>query len=131
MINPHQEQTLFIEPEVIVTLNNALRELKLKESQEIEKILTELTVEVSGYSEDLLTIVTVLADIDFMFTKAKYGKSIKGTKPEINGQQVLRLNRARHPMLPIEEAVANDIELGKDFSSIVITGPNTGGKPSL
>ncbi|WP_113930227.1 endonuclease MutS2 [Bacillus sp. P14.5] len=121
-------QTLFIEPEVIVTLNNALRELKLKEGLEIERILTELTVEVSGYSEDLLTIVAILADIDFMFTKAKYGKSIKGTKPEINGEQVLKLNRARHPMLPIEEAVANDIELGKDFSSIVITGPNTGGK---
>ncbi|WP_421380331.1 endonuclease MutS2 [Bacillus salacetis] len=121
-------QTLFIEPEVIVSLNNALRELKLKEGQEIEKILTELTVEVSAYSEDLLTIVSILADIDFMFTKAKYGKSIKGTKPEINGDQVLRLNRARHPMLPIDEAVANDIELGKDFSSIVITGPNTGGK---
>jgi DNA mismatch repair protein MutS2 len=121
-------QTLFIEPEVIVSLNNALRELKLKEGQEIEKILTELTVEVSANSEDLLTIVSVLADIDFMFTKAKYGKSIKGTKPEINGNQVLRLNRARHPMLPIDEAVANDIELGKDFSSIVITGPNTGGK---
>ncbi|EDL63439.1 endonuclease MutS2 [Bacillus sp. SG-1] len=121
-------QTLFIEPEVIVSLNNALRELKLKEGQEIEKILTELTVEVSVFSEDLLTIVSVLADIDFMFTKAKYGKSIKGTKPEINGNQVLKLNRARHPMLPIDEAVANDIELGKDFSSIVITGPNTGGK---
>ncbi|TYR76892.1 endonuclease MutS2 [Rossellomorea vietnamensis] len=121
-------QTLFIEPEVIVTLNNALRELKLKEGLEIERILTELTVEVSGYSEDLLTIVATLADIDFMFTKAKYGKSIKGTKPEINGEQVLKLNRARHPMLTIEEAVANDIELGKDFSSIVITGPNTGGK---
>ncbi|TYS19687.1 endonuclease MutS2 [Rossellomorea vietnamensis] len=121
-------QTLFIEPEVIVTLNNALRELKLKEGLEIERILTELTVEVSGYSEDLLTIVATLADIDFMFTKAKYGKSIKGTKPEINGEQVLKLNRARHPMLTIEEAVPNDIELGKDFSSIVITGPNTGGK---
>ncbi|WP_409251572.1 endonuclease MutS2 [Bacillus sp. SCS-153A] len=121
-------QTLFIEPEVIVSLNNALRELKLKEGQEIEKILTELTLEVSAYSEDLLMIVSILADIDFMFTKAKYGKSIKGTKPEINGDQVIKLNRARHPMLPIDEAVANDIELGKDFSSIVITGPNTGGK---
>ncbi|RIW37752.1 endonuclease MutS2 [Bacillus salacetis] len=121
-------QTLFIEPEVIVSLNNALRELKLKEGQEIERILTELTVEVSASSEDLLLIVSILADIDFMFTKAKYGKSIKGTKPEMNGDQVLKLNRARHPMLSIEEAVANDIELGKDFSSIVITGPNTGGK---
>ncbi|WP_456273812.1 endonuclease MutS2 [Bacillus sp. AK031] len=121
-------QTLFIEPEVIVSLNNTLRELKLKEGQEIERILTELTVEVSGYSEDLLDIVSILSDIDFMFTKAKYGKSIKATKPEINGDQVLKLNRARHPMLSIEEAVANDIELGKDFSSIVITGPNTGGK---
>lgn len=121
-------QTLFIEPEAIVQLNNQLRELRLKEQAEIEKILKELTESVQESGEELLLIVSVLSDIDFMFTKAKFGRSIKGSKPTINNERRVRLNKARHPLLPIDEAVANDIELGTDFSSIVITGPNTGGK---
>jgi DNA mismatch repair protein MutS2 len=121
-------QTLFIEPEAIVTLNNQLRELRLKEQDEIERILFELTQEINESGTELQTIVSIMADIDFMFTKAKFGKSIKGTKPLMNDNGYIKLNKARHPLLPIEEAVANDIELGKDFSSIVITGPNTGGK---
>ncbi len=63
-----------------------------------------------------------------MFTKAKFGRSIKGSKPTINNERRIKLNKARHPLLPMDEAVANDIELGTDFTSIVITGPNTGGK---
>ncbi|MGE6751813.1 endonuclease MutS2 [Rossellomorea sp. NPDC071047] len=121
-------QTLFIEPEAIVQLNNQLRELRLKEQAEIEKILLELSESVQESGEELLLIVSVLSDIDFMFTKAKFGRSIKGSKPTINNERRVRLNKARHPLLPIDEAVANDIELGTDFSSIVITGPNTGGK---
>ncbi|TYS86039.1 endonuclease MutS2 [Rossellomorea aquimaris] len=121
-------QTLFIEPEAIVQLNNQLRELRLKEQSEIEKILLELSESVQESGEELLLIVSVLSDIDFMFTKAKFGRSIKGSKPTINNERRVRLNKARHPLLPIDEAVANDIELGTDFSSIVITGPNTGGK---
>ncbi|MGM0841804.1 MAG: endonuclease MutS2 [Bacillota bacterium] len=121
-------QTLFIEPEAIVQLNNQLRELRLKEQAEIEKILQELSESVQESGEELLLIVSVLSDIDFMFTKAKFGRSIKGSKPTINNERRVRLNKARHPLLPMDEAVANDIELGTDFSSIVITGPNTGGK---
>ncbi|WP_044340461.1 endonuclease MutS2 [Rossellomorea aquimaris] len=121
-------QTLFIEPEAIVQLNNQLRELRLKEQTEIEKILQELSESVQESGEELLLIVSVLSDIDFMFTKAKFGRSIKGSKPTINNERRIKLNKARHPLLPIDEAVANDIELGNDFSSIVITGPNTGGK---
>ncbi|BCB05068.1 endonuclease MutS2 [Bacillus sp. KH172YL63] len=121
-------QTLFIEPEAIVQLNNQLRELRLKEQTEIEKILQELTLSVQESGEELLLIVSVLSDIDFMFTKAKFGRSIKGSKPVINNERRIKLNKARHPLLPIDEAVANDIELGDEFSSIVITGPNTGGK---
>ncbi|WRP05500.1 endonuclease MutS2 [Rossellomorea aquimaris] len=121
-------QTLFIEPEAIVQLNNQLREFRLKEQAEIEKILQELSESVQESGEELLLIVSVLSDIDFMFTKAKFGRSIKGSKPTINNERRVRLNKARHPLLPIDEAVANDIELGTDFSSIVITGPNTGGK---
>ncbi|KAA0563593.1 endonuclease MutS2 [Rossellomorea aquimaris] len=121
-------QTLFIEPEAIVQLNNQLRELRLKEQAEIEKILQDLSESVQESGEELLLIVSVLSDVDFMFTKAKFGRSIKGSKPTINNERRVRLNKARHPLLPIDEAVANDIELGTDFSSIVITGPNTGGK---
>ncbi|NMH69950.1 endonuclease MutS2 [Bacillus sp. RO3] len=121
-------QTLFIEPEAIVQLNNQLRELRLKEQTEIEKILQELSESVQQAGEELLLIVSVLSDIDFMFTKAKFGRSIKGSKPTINNERRIKLNKARHPLLPMDEAVANDIELGDQFSSIVITGPNTGGK---
>lgn len=121
-------QTLFIEPEAIVQLNNQLRELRLKEQTEIEKILQELSESVQESGEELLLIVNVLSDVDFIFTKAKFGRSIKGSKPTINNERRVKLNKARHPLLPIDEAVANDIELGNEFSSIVITGPNTGGK---
>lgn len=121
-------QTLFIEPEAIVQLNNQLRELRLNEQNEIEKILVAISEKVKESAEELLLIVGILSDIDFMFTKAKFGRSIKGSKPSINNERRIKLNKARHPLLPMDEAVANDIELGTDFSSIVITGPNTGGK---
>ncbi|HZG70592.1 MAG TPA: endonuclease MutS2 [Chondromyces sp.] len=121
-------QTLFIEPESVVQLNNQLRELKVKEQQEIERIFLELTVEVAGYADELFALVGILTEIDFMFTKAKYAKSIKATKPEVNDRKYIRLNQARHPLLSIDEAVANDIELGDEYTAIVITGPNTGGK---
>lgn len=121
-------QTLFIEPEAIVNLNNQLREQRIKEQEEIERILLELTQSVSADAYDLLLTVDLLSDIDFMFSKAKYGRAIKATKPEVNDQGIIQLNKARHPLLPMDEAVANDIFMGEDFTAIVITGPNTGGK---
>ncbi|WP_227396676.1 endonuclease MutS2 [Jeotgalibacillus aurantiacus] len=121
-------QTLFIEPESIVQFNNQLREQRLKEQEEIEKILLALTQDVQEEADSLLLTVEILGDLDFMFAKAKYGRSIKATKPEVNGEGIINLNKARHPLLPMDEAVANDIYLGEDFSAIVITGPNTGGK---
>ncbi|MDG5471010.1 endonuclease MutS2 [Jeotgalibacillus sp. ET6] len=121
-------QTVFVEPEAIVNFNNQLREQRLKEQEEIERILLELSLAVSAEAYDLLLTTDILGDIDFMFSKAKYGRSIKATKPEVNNQGVIHLNKARHPLLPMEEAVANDIFLGEDFTAIVITGPNTGGK---
>ncbi|MEW9500618.1 endonuclease MutS2 [Jeotgalibacillus marinus] len=121
-------QTLFIEPEAIVNFNNQLREQRLKEQEEIDRILLELSLAVSAEAYDLLMTVDVLGGIDFMFSKAKYGRAIKATKPEVNDQGIIHLNKARHPLLPIDEAVANDIFMGEDFTSIVITGPNTGGK---
>ncbi len=120
--------TLFIEPQVIVDLNNTLQQAKVKEKVEIDRILTLLSNEVAENSEEILQNVECLADMDFMFTKAKYAKQIKGIKPEVNQDGVVRLIKARHPLLPENEVVPNDIELGTDFTTIVITGPNTGGK---
>ncbi|WP_100332082.1 endonuclease MutS2 [Bacillus xiapuensis] len=121
-------QTLFIEPESIVEMNNQVRELKLKEQLEIERIFTELTAEVELHGEELYRLTDLLGELDFMFTKAKYGKAMKGSKPAVNPNGCIRLRKARHPLLPVDEAVPSDIELGKDYSTIVITGPNTGGK---
>lgn len=121
-------QTLFIEPQSIVQLNNELQGIRVKEQQEIERILIELSGRVAEHSEELLVIVHVLAEVDFMFAKARYGRKIKASKPKMNDEGRISLFKARHPLIPIEEVVANDIYLGKDFSTIVITGPNTGGK---
>lgn len=121
-------QTLFIEPQSVVDLNNQLREWHLKEQQEIERILSELSAAVAAAGGELNTIVEILADFDFMFAKALYGRSIKGSKPVINNHGVIRMFKARHPLLPADKVVPNDITLGQDYTTIVITGPNTGGK---
>lgn len=120
--------TLFIEPQVIVDLNNTLQQAKVKEKVEIERILTILSSEVAEFSEEILQNVYCLAELDFMFTKAKYAKKMKGTRPDVNENGIVRLVKARHPLLAENEVVPNDIELGTDFTTIVITGPNTGGK---
>lgn len=120
--------TLFIEPQVVVDLNNTLQQTRLKEKQEVEKILQMLTESVAEHIDELLHDVRELQTLDFIFAKAKYAKTEKATKPTVNDQGVIYLKRARHPLLPKDQVVANDIELGKDFTTIVITGPNTGGK---
>ncbi|WLR50160.1 endonuclease MutS2 [Bacillus tianshenii] len=120
--------TLFIEPQSVVTLNNQLMEARVQEKQEIEKILQELTVLVAEDAYALRVNVDILAELDFMFTKARFGQSMKASKPEMNNDGVIDLKKARHPLIPVDEVVPNDIELGEDFTTIVITGPNTGGK---
>ncbi len=121
-------QTLFIEPQVIVQLNNQLQDIRVKEQLEIDRILTELSAKAAEYESELQVIVKVLANLDFIFAKARYGKKIKASMPLINNQGRITLYKARHPLIPMDEVVANDIMLGKDFTTIVITGPNTGGK---
>lgn len=121
-------QTLFIEPQAVVDLNNDLRELQMKEKQEIDRILAELSAEVAEAAPDLHILVDVLGELDFIFAKARYGKEMKATRPAINDDGIIRLYKARHPLIPIDEVVPNDIILGTDYSTIVITGPNTGGK---
>jgi DNA mismatch repair protein MutS2 len=121
-------QTLFIEPQVIVQLNNQLQDIRVKEQLEIERILSELSAKVAEYESDLQVIMEVLANLDFIFAKARYGKKIKASMPIMNNEGRIALYKARHPLIPIDEVVANDILLGKEFTTIVITGPNTGGK---
>ncbi|WP_404329483.1 endonuclease MutS2 [Mesobacillus maritimus] len=121
-------QTLFIEPQTVVQLNNELQEIRIKEHQEIERILIELSLLVGEYHYDLLSIVKILADLDFMFAKARYSHKIKGTKPSVNDKGIIKLFQARHPLIPRDEIVPNTITLGEDYTTIVITGPNTGGK---
>ncbi|MEB3750237.1 Endonuclease MutS2 [Geobacillus icigianus] len=120
--------TLFIEPQAVVELNNALREARMKEKQEIERILRELSAKVAAQAEPLARAVEALAALDFAFAKVKYARRIQATKPAVNNRGYLRFLQARHPLLDQEKAVPNDIELGGDYTTIVITGPNTGGK---
>lgn len=121
-------QTLFIEPDAVVQANNEIRNLKMKEQEEIEKILLELSVKVQEVAHDLFVLVDILSEIDVILAKAKFGTANKCSKPEVNNTGYIRLVKARHPLIPIEEAVANTIEFGQDITTIVITGPNTGGK---
>ncbi|RFU60279.1 endonuclease MutS2 [Bacillus sp. V59.32b] len=121
-------QTLFIEPQVIVQLNNVLQETRVKEQQEIERILVELSAAVAEHTHELLGNVKVLAHLDFIFAKAKYAKDIKASKPALNNEGRVKLFKAKHPLIPAGVVVPNDIYLGEDFTTIVITGPNTGGK---
>lgn len=121
-------QTLFIEPETIVQLNNEIQRLKVKEQAEIERILLELSAKVQEVSHELFVLVHLLGEIDLILAKAKYGQANKCTMPTMNKEGYIRLVRARHPLISRDEAVPNTIEFGREVTAIVITGPNTGGK---
>lgn len=121
-------QTLFIEPDSVVQANNEIHRLKMKEQAEVERILLALSAMVEEVAPDLFNLVKILGEIDVILAKGKYGQANKCTMPKMNNDGYIRLVRARHPLLPIETAVANDIEFGKDITAVVITGPNTGGK---
>ena len=120
--------TIFIEPISIFELNNELSQLKLEEEIEIEKILQELTNLFIPYIEELKTDVETIGKLDFIFAKAKYSKDINGITPIINKEKIIELKNARHPLIDKEKVVPISIELGKDYKTLVITGPNTGGK---
>lgn len=120
--------TLFIEPQTVVDLNNQLQEARVQEKNEIEKILKELSESIAENYEVLYENVNVLGHIDFMFARAKLGKQMKAAMPEMNDEGRIKIQQARHPLIPKDEVVPNDIEMGQDYTSIVITGPNTGGK---
>lgn len=120
--------TYFIEPKEVVDLNNKLQEYHVEERREIERILRALTEEVKKFVDALSVNVDVLGEIDFMFAKGKYARLIHATRPTMNTKGIIRLVAARHPLIDQKVVVPNDIELGDEYATIVITGPNTGGK---
>ncbi|MFD1018969.1 endonuclease MutS2 [Thalassobacillus hwangdonensis] len=120
--------TLFIEPQAIVDLNNSLQEARVQEKHEVDRILNELSQAIAADEAFLRENVEVLGQIDFMFSRAKLGQQMKASMPTMNDKGIIKMTQARHPLLTDEEVVPNDVELGESFTSIVITGPNTGGK---
>ena len=119
--------TLFVEPMAVVKANNEIRELRAKEKQEIERILMELSAECGDHSEDIIRDFNVLVELDCIFSRAKLSYKLSCDEPVISDRTVV-LKKARHPLLPKDTAVPVTIELGGEFDTLVITGPNTGGK---
>ncbi len=120
--------TLFIEPIAIVRLNNELRELAIKEQEEIEKVLAELSNQAAEYSESLEYNFVTMSELDFIFARASLSKQMKGSEPSFNKNGRLYIKKGRHPLIDSKKVVPIDIMLGKDFTMLIITGPNTGGK---
>ncbi|WP_028593035.1 endonuclease MutS2 [Paenibacillus assamensis] len=120
--------TLFIEPEAIVTMNNKLRETKMQEEREVERILSRLTDRVGEQVDLLMYDTDTIALLDFIFAKARYAHESKSVLPIMNDRGYIKLKRGRHPLIPREIVVPTDIELGNDYTTIIVTGPNTGGK---
>ena len=119
--------TLFIEPMAAVKANNELRELAAKEKAEIERILAELSAECAYHAEDIASDYSYLITLDGIFARAKLSYKLNGIEPELREKGIV-LRRARHPLLPKDKAVPISLELGEDFDTLIITGPNTGGK---
>lgn len=120
--------TYFVEPMSAVNANNALRELELKEKKEIERILAELSSEVSQHSEDIAADYRLLVQLDVIFAKAQLGYQMRAGAPEMNNSGKIVLRNARHPLIAADKVVPVSLHIGKEFDSMIITGPNTGGK---
>jgi len=120
--------THFIEPLAVVQINNELRELAAKEKAEIERILSELSAETASNGDNIVSDYETLVEIDSIFARAKLSFKLNAIEPEISENKHIKLIGARHPLLAKNEAVPIDIRIGEEFSTLVITGPNTGGK---
>ena len=120
--------TYFVEPMSAVNANNALRELELKEKKEIERILAELSAEAAGHREDINLDFTMLVQLDVIFAKAKLAYRMRAWAPIMNDEGRVELRKARHPLIDPKVVVPVSMRLGSDFDSMIITGPNTGGK---
>lgn len=120
--------TLFIEPMAVVKLNNELRELQLKEAEEIEKLLAELSAMAAEHREELASDYSLLCRLDFIFAKGLLAKEMNATIPVYNRDGYIHIKKGRHPLIDPKRVVPIDVYIGKDFKLLIVTGPNTGGK---
>ena len=120
--------TLFIEPMAVVEMTNDIANLKIEEKKEIERILLELSMMVGDTSEEMLNNQEILKELDFIFAKGKYAISINGIEPKVNDRGYIRIKKGRHPLIDPELVVPIDAVLGDEYTTLIITGPNTGGK---
>jgi DNA mismatch repair protein MutS2 len=120
--------TLFIEPAVIVNLNNQLKELAMQEKDEIERILAELSAKAGEHTSELLNNYRLLTMLDFIFARASLAVDMNASRPIFNNNRYINIRKGRHPLLDKKKVVPIDVNLGKDFDLLVVTGPNTGGK---
>lgn len=121
-------QTVFIEPMGVVQANNDIKVLKGKEEDEIERILFEFSADAGGYADAIIRSYANLCELNLIFAKAELAYSMKAVMPVLNDRGIVNLKQARHPLIDKSRVVAVDIRLGSDFDTLVITGPNTGGK---
>ena len=120
--------TIFIEPMTVVETNNEIRVLRLREAEEIERILAELSAEAGSFADSIIYSYQALCELDLVFAKAKLAYKMKASMPEINKDGHTFLKRARHPLINYKSVVPVTVELGKEYDTLIITGPNTGGK---
>ncbi len=120
--------TLFIEPMAVVKLNNDIRELELQEEKEIEIVLANLSSQVAENSDAINDNILLLTELDFIFARAQLSLSYRGSEPDFNEEGRVRIKKGRHPLLDPKKVVPVDIRIGEDFTMLVISGPNTGGK---
>lgn len=120
--------TVFVEPMGVVQANNDIRILKSKEDLEIERILFELSASAGSFADSIIGSYDNLIELNLIFAKANLGYKMKATMPQMNNKGIISINKARHPLIDKNTVVATDIRLGQDFDTLMITGPNTGGK---
>ncbi|MBR3098991.1 MAG: endonuclease MutS2 [Clostridia bacterium] len=120
--------TLFIEPMAAVEMGNEIREWEIREAREIERILAALSAEVAPFAPSLRETVEILADLDFIFAKGMLSRRLQCVSPKMNEEGFLHIIRGRHPLIDPDKVVPTDIWLGREFTTLVVTGPNTGGK---
>ena len=120
--------TFFIEPASVVNLNNQLKELAIKEKEEIEAVLADLSAQTAAHTQEIAENQKIMTFLDFVFAKASLAMEENATMPLFNTEHYINIRKGRHPLLPPKKVVPIDIHLGRDFDLLVVTGPNTGGK---